>query len=50
MFSKLKFYGRERNFLPILSQKNYENNCDSEILLVAQQKVGYLKSKNLATI
>jgi DNA (cytosine-5)-methyltransferase 1 len=31
-------------------EKIYENNCDNETLILAEQKVEYLKSKNLTTI
>ena len=33
-----------------IAKKIYENNCDSETLILAEQKVEYLKSKNLTTI
>lgn len=37
-------------FSDIIAKKIYENNCDSETLILAEQKVEYLKSKNLTTI
>ena len=41
---------RTEFFSDIIAKKIYENNCDSEILILAEQKVKYLKSKNLTTI
>lgn len=37
-------------FSDIIAKKIYENNCDSETLILAEQKVEYLKSKNLTAI
>lgn len=37
-------------FSDIIAKKIYEYNCDSETLILAEQKVEYLKSKNLTTI
>ena len=41
---------RTEFFSDIIAKKIYENNCDSETLILAEQKVEYLKSKNLTTI
>ena len=41
---------RTEFFSDIIAKKIYDNNCDSETLILAEQKVEYLKSKNLATI
>ena len=41
---------RTEFFSDIIAKKIYENNCDSEILILAEQKVKYLKSKNLTII
>ena len=41
---------RTEFFSDIIPKKIYENNCDSETLILAEQKVEYLKSKNFATI
>jgi transcriptional regulator with XRE-family HTH domain len=41
---------RTEFFSDIIAKKIYENNCDSETLILAEQKVEYLKSKNLITI
>ncbi|MDD3773372.1 MAG: helix-turn-helix transcriptional regulator [Weeksellaceae bacterium] len=41
---------RTEFFSDIIAKKIYENNCDNETLLLAEEKVAYLKSKNLATI
>ncbi|MFN8281921.1 MAG: helix-turn-helix transcriptional regulator [Chitinophagales bacterium] len=41
---------RTEFFSDIIAKKIYENNCDSKTLILAEQKVEYLKSKNLATI
>ena len=38
---------RTEFFSDIIAKKIYENNCDSETLILAEQKVEYLKSKNL---
>lgn len=34
-------------FSDFFAKKIYENNCSSEILMVAEEKVKYLKQKNL---
>jgi transcriptional regulator with XRE-family HTH domain len=36
-------------FSDLIAKKIYENNCDNETLILAEQKVEYLKSKNLTT-
>jgi len=41
---------RNEFFSDLIAKKIYENNCDSETLILAEQKVEYLKSKNLTTI
>lgn len=41
---------RTEFFSDIIAKKIYENNCDSETLILAEQKVEYLKSKNLTTV
>ena len=41
---------RTEFFSDIIAKKIYENNCDSETLILAEQKVEYLKSKNLTAI
>ena len=41
---------RTEFFSDIIAKKIYDNNCDSETLILAEQKVEYLKSKNLITI
>ena len=41
---------RTEFFSDIIAKKIYENNCDSETLILAEQKVEYLKSINLTTI
>ena len=41
---------RTEFFSDIIAKKIYENNCDSETLILAEQKVEYLKSKNLTII
>ncbi len=41
---------RSEFFSDIIAKKIYENNCNSETLILAEQKVEYLKSKNLTTI
>lgn len=41
---------RTEFFSDIIAKKIYENNCDNETLILAEQKVKYLKSKNLLTI
>lgn len=37
---------RKEFFSYVIAKKIYENNCDSETLFLAEQKVEYLKSKN----
>lgn len=37
-------------FSDFIAKKMYENNCDTETLILAEQKVEYLKSKNLTII
>ncbi|WP_185116161.1 helix-turn-helix domain-containing protein [Chryseobacterium hispalense] len=41
---------RTEFFSDIIAKKIYENNCDSATLILAEQKVEYLKSKNLTII
>lgn len=41
---------RTEFFSDIIAKKIYDNNCDNETLILAEQKVEYLKSKNLTTI
>jgi transcriptional regulator with XRE-family HTH domain len=41
---------RTEFFSDIIAKKIYDNNCNSETLILAEQKVEYLKSKNLTTI
>jgi transcriptional regulator with XRE-family HTH domain len=41
---------RAEFFSDIIAKKIFDNNCDSETLILAEQKVEYLKSKNLTTI
>ncbi|MFN8416898.1 MAG: helix-turn-helix transcriptional regulator [Cytophagaceae bacterium] len=41
---------RTEYFSDMIAKKIYENNCDSETLILAEQKVEYLKSKNLTAI
>jgi transcriptional regulator with XRE-family HTH domain len=41
---------RTEFFSDIIAKKIYENNCDNETLILAEQKVEYFKSKNLTTI
>ena len=41
---------RTEFFSDIIAKKIYANNCDRETLILAEQKVEYLKSKNLKTI
>jgi transcriptional regulator with XRE-family HTH domain len=38
---------RTEFFSDIIAKKIYENNCDRETLILAEQKVEYLKSKKL---
>ena len=41
---------RTEFFSDIIAKKIYENNCDIDTLILAEQKVEYLKSKNLTII
>ncbi|MDD4575722.1 MAG: helix-turn-helix transcriptional regulator [Bacteroidales bacterium] len=41
---------RTEFFSDIIAKKIYNNNCNNETLILAEQKVEYLKSKNLTTI
>ncbi len=41
---------RTEFFSDIIAKKIYENNCDDDTLILAEQKVEYLKSKNHTTI
>lgn len=41
---------RTEFFSDIIAKKIYDNNCDNETLVLAEQKVEYLKSKKLTTI
>jgi len=41
---------RKEFFSDVIAKKLYENNCDSETLILAEQKVEYLKSKKVTTI
>ncbi len=38
---------RTEFFSDLIAKKMYENNCDNETLALAEQKVEYLKSKNV---
>ena len=38
---------RTEFFSDYIAKKIYENNCDEETLVLAEEKVAYLKSKNL---
>ena len=38
---------RTEFFSDFIAKKIYENNCDEETLVLAEEKVAYLKSKNL---
>ena len=38
---------RTEFFSDFIAKKLYENNCDEETLVLAEEKVAYLKSKNL---
>ena len=38
---------RTEFFSDLIAKKIYENNCDEETLVLAEEKVAYLKSKNL---
>ncbi len=37
---------RTEFFSDLIAKKIYENNCDEETLVLAEEKVAYLKSKN----
>ncbi len=37
-------------FSDFIAKKIYENNCDSETLILAEQKVEYLKSKKITNL
>ncbi|MDD2563988.1 MAG: helix-turn-helix transcriptional regulator [Salinivirgaceae bacterium] len=41
---------RTEFFSDIIAKKIYENNCGTETLILAEQKVEYLKSKKITTI
>ena len=41
---------RTEFFSDIIAKKIYENNCGAETLILAEQKVEYLKSKKITTI
>jgi transcriptional regulator with XRE-family HTH domain len=41
---------RTEFFSDIIAKKIFDNNCNNETLILAEQKVEYLKSKNLTTI
>ncbi len=41
---------RTEFFSDVIAKKLYENNCDNDTLILAEQKVEYLKSKKLTTI
>ncbi len=41
---------RTEFFSDVIAKKLYDNNCDNDTLILAEQKVEYLKSKNLTTI
>lgn len=41
---------RTEFFSDFIAKKLYENNCDNDTLILAEQKVEYLKSKKLTTI
>lgn len=41
---------RTEFFSDFIAKKIYENNCDSETLVLAEEKVAYLKSKNSITV
>jgi hypothetical protein len=36
---------RTEFFSDLIAKKIYENNCDEETLILAEEKVAYLKSK-----
>ena len=41
---------RTEFFSDFIAKKIYENNCDEQTLVLAEEKVAYLKSKNSITI
>lgn len=41
---------RTEYFSDVIAKKIYDNNCDKDTLLLAEQKVKYLKSKKITTI
>ena len=41
---------RTEFFSDVIAKKMYYNNCDNETLILAEQKVEYLKSKKTTTI
>lgn len=41
---------RTEFFSDIIAKKIYENNCDNETLVLAEEKVAYLKSKKPITV
>lgn len=41
---------RTEFFSDLIAKKIYENNCDNETLVLAEQKVEYLKSRNLTVL
>ncbi|NLA23456.1 MAG: hypothetical protein GX879_00665, partial [Bacteroidales bacterium] len=40
---------RTEFFSDLIAKKIYENNCDERTLILAEEKVAYLKSKNQTT-
>ena len=41
---------RTEFFSDLIAKKIYENNCDEQTLVLAEEKVDYLKSKKVKTI
>lgn len=41
---------RTEFFSDLIAKKIYENNCDKQTLVLAEEKVAYLKSKNPITV
>lgn len=41
---------RTEFFSDLIAKKIYENNCDEQTLVLAEEKVAYLKSKKVKTI
>ena len=41
---------RTEFFSDVIAKKLYDNNCDNDTLILAEQKVEYLKSKKLTII